>query len=136
MYCLYTFFVVTMNCITGLLNNSFLASVKLLTLILLQIFTDILYSLLVFTPSSTSLSLASLFWTVITTDHVLKLSTILLKAMLISIPVKTFPISRRVKTIIFYYQTLFFNKLFEQLFIIYRGNVSFSLNDHLTCIEL
>lgn len=58
-------------------------------------------SLLVFTPNSAPLSLANLLWIVTTTDHILKIITVLLKGLLASFPLGFFPISHRVRKLKF-----------------------------------
>ena len=54
------------------------------------------YSLLLIPPNSAPITLSNLLWTVTTTDHILKLATVLCKAALTFLPVGLFPISRRV----------------------------------------
>lgn len=58
---------------------------------------ELYHSLLVFTPNSAPLSLANLLWIVTTTDHILKIITVLLKGLLASFPLGFFPISHRGK---------------------------------------
>ena len=87
---------------------------------------DNLFSLLVFTPASTPLSLANLLWIVTTTDHILKLGTVLLKGILAAIPIGVFPVSRRVRELSSHDTLPLMLKLRVHLFI-YRESVSFSL---------
>jgi len=48
-------------------------------------------------PNSAPITLANLLWAVTTTDHILKLATVLFKGILTAIPIGLFPISRRVR---------------------------------------
>ncbi|XP_046463931.1 RING finger and transmembrane domain-containing protein 2-like [Daphnia pulex] len=62
---------------------------------------ELYHSLLVFMPNSAPITLANLFWAVTTTDHILKLATVLFKGILTAIPIAVFPISRRGKCFAF-----------------------------------
>ena len=73
--------------------------------------------LLFFPPGSEPLTFSNLMWAVTITDHILKLATVLLKAIAIALPISMFPIARRV-FIEHLIQVLVSNRIFK-LFYVY-----------------
>jgi hypothetical protein len=82
-----------------------------------NLFVYVYVSLLVFMPNSAPITLANLFWAVTTTDHILKLATVLFKGILTAIPIAVFPISRRVRKLNF----LIFYCCWTIFFIVFQG---------------
>lgn len=95
-----TFCAATMNFTTG----SFFKKKCVFDLIIIPVyFIGFSYSLLVFMPNSAPITLANLLWVVTTTDHILKLVTVLFKGILTAIPIGVFPVSRRVSYSVLHY---------------------------------